>query len=146
MNECTDAMPSLPHDCIVWYIINLTKIKIKKHKHRQMKQTKNELLMGYENLVMKEYAMLLNITPMEIIKHNKSSHISDIRHLYCKLRYERHGISYSATGREIGRAHTTVKYAISRINDLILMKDKRILELWQMVMNIPGYETELIEK
>ena len=111
-----------------------------------MKNTKNQLLICNDNLVMIEFAMLLNITPMEIIKHNKSSQISDIRYLYCKLRHERHGVGYSATGREIARAHTTVKYGISRINDLLFMKDKRIAEMWKRVRNIPGYEGELIEK
>ena len=105
-----------------------------------MENIKNDLLMGIENIVMNEFAMRLNITPMQIIKKNKSGQISDIRQLYCKLRHDSHGVSYSATGREIGRAHTTVKYAVMRINDLLHMNDKKIVEMWNRVRNISGYE------
>ena len=93
-----------------------------------------------ENRVMNEYAMRLNITPMEIIQYNNRAHISDIRHLYCKLRHDRHGVTYSETGREIGRAHATVKYAVMRINDLLNMNDKKIMKMWNRVRYISGYE------
>jgi chromosomal replication initiation ATPase DnaA len=92
-----------------------------------------------ENRVMHEFAKRLNVTPMQIIQHDKSAHISDIRHLYCKLRHDRHGVNYSATGREIGRAHATVKYAVKRINDLLNMNDKKTVEKWNKIRNISGY-------
>ena len=104
-----------------------------------MKKTENELLMGYGNRVMNEFAMRLNITPMQIIQQNKSGHISDIRQLYCKLRHDRHGLTYSATGREIGRVHATVKYGVMRINELLHMNDKNILAMWNKVRDISGY-------
>ena len=101
-----------------------------------MKQTNDGLLGRNENRVLNEFANRLNVTPMQIMEPNKSSHICDVRHLYCKLRHDRHGITYSATGREIGRAHSTVKYSVKRINDLLLMNDKRILKMWSRVRDI----------
>ena len=109
-------------------------------KNKHMKNTKNQLLFCNENRVMNEYAMRLNITPMEIIQYNNRAHISDIRHLYCKLRHDRHGVTYSETGREIGRAHATVKYAVTRINALLYMNDKKIMKMWNRVRDISGYE------
>ena len=103
-----------------------------------MEKIKNEQLKRSENRVMNEFAKRMNVTPMQIIKHNKSSQISDIRHLYCKLRHDRHGVTYSATGREIGRAHATVKYGVMRINDLLFLKDKKTIELWNKVRDISG--------
>ena len=103
-----------------------------------MEKIKNEQLKRSENRVMNEFAKRMNVTPMQIIKHNKSSQISDIRHLYCKLRHDRHGATYSATGREIGRAHATVKYGVMRINDLLFLKDKKTIELWNKVRDISG--------
>ena len=107
-------------------------------KNNHMKNTKNQLLMRNENRIMNEYAMRLNITPMEIIQYNNRAHISDIRHLYCKLRHDWHGVNYSATGREIGRAHTTVKYGVKRINKLLMKNDKKILKMWNRVRDISG--------
>ena len=101
-----------------------------------MKQSNNELLERHYNKVMNEFAKRLNVTPIQIMEPNKSSHICDVRHLYCKLRHDRHGVTYSATGREIGRAHSTVKYSVKRINDLLLMNDKRILKMWSRVRDI----------
>ena len=103
-----------------------------------MEKIKNEQLKRSENRVMNEFAKRMNVTPMQIIKHNKSSQISDIRHLYCKLRHDRHGVTYSATGREIGRAHATVKYGVMRINDLLFLTDKKTIELWNKVRDISG--------
>ena len=103
-----------------------------------MEKIKNEQLKRSENRVMNEFAKRMNVTPMQIIKHNKSSQISDIRHLYCKLRHDRHGVTYSATGREIGRAHATVKYGVMRINDLLYLNDKKIAKMWHRVRDISG--------
>ena len=59
-----------------------------------------------------------------------------IRHLYCKLRCEIHGLSYSAMGREIGRADTTVKYGVKQINDLLYLKNKKTIGMWNRVKDI----------
>ncbi len=104
-----------------------------------MKNIKNVLLEHTENKVMIEFAMQFNITPMQIIEPNKSSQISDIRHLYCKLRHDWHGVNYSATGREIGRSHATVKYGVMRINELLKLNDKKIVSMWSRVKNISGF-------
>jgi chromosomal replication initiation ATPase DnaA len=117
-----------------------------KQNKKTLKKHADYRLARLENKVLIEFAKRMNVTPMEIIQHNKSTSISDIRHLYCKLRHENHGVNYSATGRELDRSHTAVIYAVMHINDLLLMKDKRIAEMWKRVKNIPGYEGELIEK
>ena len=109
-----------------------TKIELKSHTDYKSARA--------ENRVMNEFAMRLNITPMQIIEHNKSAHISDIRQLYCKLRHDWHGVTYSATGREIGRAHATVKYSVMRINELLYLNDKKTVEMWNRVRDISGYE------
>ena len=93
----------------------------------------NELQNESENKVIIEFAKLLNIAPMEIIARINNQKISDIRHLYCKLRCENHGASYARIGREIGRHHATVIYAIKRINDLLSLNDKKIVEMWNKV-------------
>ena len=103
-----------------------------------MKQIKYELLEPIENKVMNEFANRVGVTPLQIIAHNKSAHICDIRHLYCKLRHERHGVTYAGTGREIGRTHTTVKYGVRRINDLLYLNDKKIVTMWNKVRDISG--------
>ena len=103
-----------------------------------MKQSNNELLERIENKVMNEFARRLNVTPMEIIEHNKSSHISVVRQLYCKLRHDWHGVTYMAIGHEIGRAHTTVKYGVERINELLKSNDKKIVKMWNRVRDISG--------
>lgn len=91
------------------------------------------------NKVMKEFTKRFKISPMQLISHNKNSHISDIRQLYCKLRYENHGVTYTETGREIDRNHTTVRYAVMRMNQLLSANDKRIVAMWEGVKDIPGY-------
>ena len=88
------------------------------------------------NRVLYEFAKRLNITPMQLIKPSKCAQISEVRHLYCKLRHDKHRVSYSATGREIARAHSTVKYSVTRINNLLYFKDKRIVKLWNRVKDI----------
>ena len=75
---------------------------------------------------------------MEIITHDKSSKISDIRHLYCKLRHDRHGISYTEIAKEIGRTHTAVSYGIARINDLLGIDDIKITRMWNSASTING--------
>ena len=98
-----------------------------------------ELQNESENKVIIDFAKQLNVTPIQIIQHRKCSRISNIRHLYCKLRCENHGANYATIGREIGRDHTTVIYAIKRVNDLLSLNDQKIVEMWEKVKEIPGY-------
>ena len=91
---------------------------------------------NFEKRVMHEFARRLGVTPKEIIEHNKKPHISEIRQLYCKLRNEMHGISYSATAREIERTHTAVIKGVKRINDLLYLKDEKVVKMWNKVKDI----------
>ena len=100
---------------------------------------KNTLLELSQNKVLCEYAKQFNVTPMQIIAANKTSRITDIRHLYCKLRYEKHGLTYLETGHEIGRHHATVRYGVMRINNLIRFNDQRIVAMWGRVKDIAGW-------
>ena len=93
---------------------------------------------NFNNKVLHEFAKRLNVTAMQIKESNKCPHMSDIRQLYCKLRYERHGVNYSVIGREIGRSPATVKYSVEHINDLLHYKDKKLLALWNKVKDISG--------
>ena len=101
-----------------------------------MKNTTINLHAGSRNSVLHEFAKRLDITPMEIIQQNKKSEISDVRHLYYKLRYDRHGVSFSALGRELGRDPSTVRYGVRRIENLLSLQDERIVELWHKVRDI----------
>lgn len=103
-----------------------------------MKTFKNKPFKSIEHKVMSEFAKRLSIAPMQIIEHNKSAHISNIRQLYCKLRHDRHGMSYAAIGHEIGRSHSTVKYGVVRINRLLRLHDKKISWMWSRVKDISG--------
>lgn len=97
------------------------------------------LLTNRENLVMREFATKFNTTPMELIAYNKHSRISDLRHIYCKLRCENHGLSYAETALEINRHPSTVWFGVKRINDLLSLNDQRIVAMWNRAKHIPGY-------
>ena len=99
----------------------------------------NNLFERIENKVLSKFAKRLNVTPKQIIQHNKHSDISDIRHLYCKLRHDKHGLSYSAAGREIDRSSATARYGAMRINKLLRLNDKKTVEMWNRVKDISGY-------
>lgn len=96
-----------------------------------------EIIEDDEAKIIEVFALLMGVTPAQIIKKNKSSQITNIRHLYCKLRHEMHGANCSVIGREINRSHSAVKRGIVRINKLILKKDKNILSMWERVKHIP---------
>ena len=100
--------------------------------------TENQLEIS-QNKVIDEFAKRLEVTPMQIIERNTKSSISDIRHLYCALRYQCHGATYSDIASEIDRSPATVMYAVRRITDLLNMGDKKITALWRKVKDIPGY-------
>ena len=104
-----------------------------------MIKTTHELQNESDNKVIIEFAKLFDVTPMQIIARINNQKISDIRHLFCKLRCENHGLSYTETGREIGRTPATVRYAVRRINDLLSLNDLKIVEMWDKVKGIPGY-------
>ena len=91
------------------------------------------------NQVLNEFARRLMISPMQIIRESKERTITDIRQLYCKLRHEMHGLTYLETGREINRSITSIRSGIMRINDLLMMRDRKILTMWDRVSDIPGY-------
>lgn len=104
--------------------------------------TEIKLLKAIEHKVLNEFAERLGVTPEEIIAIDTHSHISDIRHIYCKLRYEKHDVSYSKVGREIKRSHTAVRHAVFRINNLFSIKDKKIEDMWNRVKDIPAHYFE----
>ncbi len=103
-----------------------------------MKTITKTPLVGTPNQVMDEFARRMAVSPMEIIARNKSAQISEIRHLYCKLRHDAHGVSCSEIAREIGRTFDTVKYGVNRINDMLLIGDQRVMEMWDGVKDILG--------
>ena len=84
-----------------------------------MKETNNKTLERTENKVLIEFAKLMGVTPTQIKAKNKIRQMSDMRHLYCKLRYEMHSVTYSAIGREIDRQAATVRYGVMRITPLL---------------------------
>ena len=96
------------------------------------------LIVDNENRVLYEFAKRLEVTPTQILEPNKTRYISEIRHLYCKLRNEMHGISYSETAREIGRTHTAVIKGLKRINKKLFWEERNIVMMWNRVKDIPG--------
>lgn len=107
-----------------------------------MKETINQPLESTENKVLIEFAKLMGVTPTQIKAKNKIRHMSDIRHLYCKLRYEMHSVTYSATGREIDRHAATVRYGVMRINNMLLLNDSKTVAMWNRIKDIPGFYYE----
>ena len=95
-----------------------------------------ELLIKTENSVLHEFAKKMGVTPRQILEHNKSDHICDIRHLYCYLRCNVHKESFSAVGLEINRSHTAVSKGVKRIENLFELKYKDIEVKWSKVKNI----------
>jgi chromosomal replication initiation ATPase DnaA len=102
-----------------------------------MEQINYELNEEFEKKIITEFARLLGVTPTQIIAKNRCQHITDVRHLYCKLRCEMHGVNYSLTGREIGRTYRTVERGINRINGLLYINDPIVVPMWNMVKNNP---------
>lgn len=96
-----------------------------------------EIIEDDEAKILEVFALLMGVTPAQLIEKNKSSQITNIRRLYYKLRYEMHGANCSEIGREINRAHSAVRDGIVQINKLILKKDKNILSMWERVKHIP---------
>ena len=88
--------------------------------------------------IINDFTNRLNVRPIDIIEHNKRNDISEIRKLYCKLRYEVHMVSYNKIGHEIGRVHSTVIYSVESINNLLILKEPSIVEMWNKVKDIPG--------
>ena len=103
-----------------------------------MKPIENNILELNENKVLNEFAKRLNVTPMQIIEQNKHSFISDIRHVYCKLRYEMHGSTFSDIAHEIDRTYTAVRSGVMRINNLLEANDHKIVTMWNRVKDIEG--------
>ena len=102
-----------------------------------MEQINYELFGDVENKILNEFARLFGVTPLEIIAKNRCQNITDIRHLYCKLRSEMHRINYSLIGTEIGRTYRTVQRGINRINGLLYINDPIVVPMWNMVKNNP---------
>ena len=96
-----------------------------------------EIIEDDDSKIIEVFALLLGVTPAQIIEKNKSRQITNIRQLYCKLRHEMHGANCSVIGREIDRTHAAVRKGVMRINKQILKKDKNVLSMWQRVKHIP---------
>lgn len=103
-----------------------------------MKTTTKTPHVGTHKKVLEEVARRMNVTPREIIECNKKMYITNIRYLYCKLRYEAHGMSYAEIGREINRNPATVKYGVSRFNEYVLQGDEKLVAMWESVQDILG--------
>ena len=88
--------------------------------------------------ILNDFANSLNIDSIQIIEQNKKNDISDIRKLYCKLRYEVHMVSYQKIGNEIDRVHTTIMHAVSTINCSLELNAPTVVEMWNKVKDIPG--------
>ena len=104
-----------------------------------MKKFNYEPLIEKEEKIMIDFTTLLGVTPMEMIAKDKTMRITIIRHLYCKLRYEMHSVTYSAIGREIDRHAATVRYGVMRINNMLLLNDRKIVAMWNRIKDIPGF-------
>ena len=123
--------------------MKITQNTLKRHskRHTKLVLSKAETYKRRqpENKALIEFAKLLNVTPTDITAKSKCSDITDIRHLYCKLRYEMHGLTYLRIGCEIGRHHSTVRYGILRINNLLFYNDKNISAMWNRVKDILAF-------
>ena len=102
-----------------------------------MRKFNYELLEKYEKKIMNEFARRLGVTPMQIIEKNRASHITDIRHIYCKLRHDMHGLKYTAVASEIDRTPKAVKKGVIRIDDMLYVKDIKVVTMWNRVKCIP---------
>ena len=103
-----------------------------------MQNMDNKLIIMAQNDVLVELAKLFNVSPAQIIREGKDTRICDIRHIYCKLRHEMHGVSFTEIANEIGRTHAGVSYAIARINGLLGIDDIKISNMWNSAKKING--------
>lgn len=65
-------------------------------------------------------------TKEEIISHNRETDLVDIRSIYCYIARSA-GIPSHKVGASIQRTHATVLRAAKRTEDLVRIKDRRIL-------------------
>ena len=100
--------------------------------------SKNHPLKDIENKVLIEFTKQFYVTPTQIIEKNKKRHMCDIRHVYCKLRYEMHGATFSDIAHEIDRTYTSVRSGVMRINNLLEANDHKIVAMWNRVKDIEG--------
>lgn len=87
--------------------------------------------------ILNEFTNRLNLTPADLIKPDKSEIMCEIRHLYCKLRCENHNATYAAVGIEINRHCSTVAKGVKRINNLLFYEYESVVEMWELVKDIP---------
>lgn len=102
-----------------------------------MKKFNYEPLIEKEEKIMLEFTTLLGVTPTEIISKDRTMRISVIRNLYCKLRYEMHGVNYATIAKEIGRSPNGVSKGVDRVNDLLFTKETNVESMWNKVKCIP---------
>ena len=87
--------------------------------------------------ILNEFTEILDITPADLIKPDKSEIMCEIRHLYCKLRCENHEETLTKVSTEIKRDRTTLGRGLKRINNLLFFEDKRVVAMWELVKDIP---------
>ena len=83
-----------------------------------------------------KFAEITGVTVEEIKSRKRTPEIAEARFVYWKLRFEKHGYSYSAIGRETNRTHATVAHGVRRANDLISMRDRRTIKIWELIKDI----------
>lgn len=92
-----------------------------------------ELLIKDKDSKLHEFAKKIGVTPREILEKNKSEYITDVRHLYCYLRCEIDGETYSKVGKEIYRSHNAVSKGVKRIIFLLSKNYTKIEDMWDKV-------------
>ena len=95
------------------------------------------------NIILIEFAKLLNINPIDIKRKNKKRDVTEIRNLFYKLCYETFELSFTVIANEMDRSVSTVTRGLRHVNDLFDLKDPTIELIWNMVKDIPYPEDVL---
>lgn len=83
------------------------------------------------------YSKIVGVEPERILGNSRKVPLPDLRHMYWKLLKDNTDYTWQAIGELSNRHHATVIYGVNKVNDRLKMGDKRIVEMWDTVKNIP---------
>lgn len=82
-----------------------------------------------------EFSRLTGVTEESILGRGKKNGVSDYRHVYWYLLH-RNGLSYAEIGRLCGITHASAIFAVRKVESLLSINDRRIVELYELTKDI----------
>lgn len=83
-----------------------------------------------------EFSRAVGIPELQILEGGREQWLADARHLYWKLLRDKRGFTLQQIARLNDRTHCTIRHGIIRVNDLLNMGDKSMVEMWEKVKDL----------